>query len=120
MSPFPSPHVGEMLNPLQHVPRVTAGLAQSFLQLLRTLDARIQVHLCCVGVVNTAADGSPRCCQLVLDTSSWQPLPWVFSDRGPEVPRRFVAQHCRCVALLAQSIGGFVGVVCRACGAAYM
>jgi hypothetical protein len=74
-----------------------AGCAQSFLQLLCMLDARVRVQLCCVGAANTAADGSPACCQLALDTQTWTPQPWLFRDRGPEVPRRFVAQHCRCV-----------------------
>lgn len=63
--------------------------------MLYNLDRRVQLQLCCVGAANTAPDGSPRCCQLVLDMRDWQPHPWLFADRGPELPRRFAAQHCR-------------------------
>lgn len=86
------------------------GTAQGFLQLLHSLDTRIQPLLCCVAEANTAPDGSPRCCQLVFDMQSWQPLPWLFEDRGPEVPRRFAAQHCRCAsggAAASVSLCGF-------------
>lgn len=83
---------------LLHVLPPPPGTAQGFLQLLHSLDTRIQPLLCCVAEANTAPDGSPRCCQLVFDMQSWQPLPWLFEDRGPEVPRRFAAQHCRCAS----------------------
>jgi hypothetical protein len=69
--------------------------AQAFLQLLHSLQPAVHLQLACVAEANTAADGSPHSCCLVLDTASQTPYPWVFSSRGPEVPRRLAAQHCR-------------------------
>lgn len=69
--------------------------AQSFLQLLHSLQTPIHLQLACVAAANTAPDGSPHCCCLVLETASHTPRPWGFADRGPEVPRRMAAQHCR-------------------------
>ncbi|WIA12586.1 hypothetical protein OEZ85_006243 [Tetradesmus obliquus] len=69
--------------------------AQAFLQLLHSLQPAIHLQLACVAAANTAPDGSPYCCCLVLETASQTPHPWVFANRGPEVPRRLAAQHCR-------------------------
>lgn len=69
--------------------------AQAFLQLMHFLPAAMQLRLCCIAAANTASDGSPRCCQLVLNTTTQTVHPWMFSDRGPEVPRRFAAQALR-------------------------
>ncbi|KAF6253475.1 N-terminal asparagine amidohydrolase-domain-containing protein [Scenedesmus sp. NREL 46B-D3] len=69
--------------------------AQAFLQLLHSLQVAIHLQLACVAAANTAPDGSPHSCCLVLDTASQTPYPWVFANRGPEVPRRLAAQHCR-------------------------
>lgn len=71
------------------------SLAQNLLQQFHSLEHQIRLQLLCVGSVNTAADGSPIVCQLVLDTSKGTVHPWLFADRGPEVPRRFAAQYCR-------------------------
>lgn len=70
--------------------------ALAFLQVLHSMDEHeVQLLLSCIGPANTAADGSPRSRQMVLDTSKSSVHPWLFSDRGPQLPRRFAAQHCR-------------------------
>jgi hypothetical protein len=74
--------------------------AAAFLHVLHSMDEHeIHLKLSCIGAANTAADGSPRSRQMVLDTRSSTVHPWLFSDRGPQLPRRFAAQHCRCVCV---------------------
>lgn len=71
-------------------PRLAAGL----LRLLHDLAAHVRVELCCVGAANTSADGSPLACSLVVDTRTLTARPWLFHDRGPQLPRRFAAMQC--------------------------
>lgn len=71
------------------------SLAQNILQQFHSLSYSIRLQLLCAGSINTAADGSPCVCQLVLDTAEGLVHPWMFDDRGPEVPRRFAAHYCR-------------------------
>lgn len=70
-------------------------ISQHILQQFHSLPAAITLQLLCVAAANTAADGSPCTCDLVLDTATGSVHPWRFADRGPEVPRRFAAHHCR-------------------------
>lgn len=73
------------------------SLAAGLLQLLHSLPQHIRVQLCCVGPANTSADGRPLSCSLVVNTRTMTPHPWLFHDRGPQLPRRMAAMHCcRC------------------------
>lgn len=72
-------------------------LSQALVQWFHALrNIKIHLELLCVGGANTAGDGSPLTRQLVLDTQSGAVHPWLFTQRGPQLARRFAAQHCRC------------------------
>jgi hypothetical protein len=72
-------------------------LAQALLTMLHGMPAAIRLSLCCVGAANTDAGGAPRSRQLAVEaaTGAARPLLFAAAERGPEVVRRFAAQHVR-------------------------
>lgn len=67
-----------------------AAVAAALLHFLDGCEAALEVQLCCVGQLNTTADGSPRATALAVDLRSGQasPLAPAPEQRGPLVPAR--------------------------------
>lgn len=65
-------------------------MAQSLLKFLEQCEAALSVQLCCIGALNTAADGGPRATALALDLRSLAAYPAAPapSQRGPLLPAR--------------------------------
>lgn len=60
--------------------------AERLLQVMHNCDTQINIRLACVGDVNTASDGTPKCCSLLLTSNvnaGCAPTPSDTIDKGP-------------------------------------